>query len=167
MKNPQKPAAIENVQNILDRMADLHARRENTQAEYEEQMAQIELEKQSISAIQAPLHSMLPQRADLLERIKTATEQRAKQVFLNDQWQAKMDAALGVRDALHLLNLAQLMEVFSNEANAARMISELDGFIARRKAELENLEAKINDHAGKHGLEYLVPADMGGKSTAQ
>ena len=102
--------------------------------------------------------------ADLLDRIKTATEQRARQVILNDQWQSKMDAALGVRDSAHLFNLAQLMEVFSNEANAARMISELDGFIARRKAELENLEARIKDHAGKHSLEYLVPSDMGGKA---
>lgn len=167
MKNTKMPGAIENVQNILDRVAELHARRENAEAEHAEQMQQIELEKRSIEAIQAPLHSMLPQRADLLERIKTATEQRAKQVLWNDQWQAKMDAALGVRDAAHLLNLAQLMEVFSNEANAARMISELDGFIARRKAELGNLESKINDHASKHGLEYLVPADMGGKAPAE
>jgi hypothetical protein len=167
MKNPQKPGALENVQNILDRVADLHARRENAQAEYANQMQQIELEKRSIEAIQAPLHSMLPQRADLLERIKTATEQRAKQVILNDQWQAKMDAALGVRDAAHLVNLAQLMEVFSNDANASRMISELDGFISRRKAELGNLEAKITDHAAKHSLGFMLPEDLGGKAPSE
>jgi hypothetical protein len=63
-----------------------------------------------------------------------------------------------------LCNLRQLCEVYADKAGAARVMAELEGFITRRQAELGNLEAEILAYAGQNALEYLVPADMGGKA---
>jgi Skp family chaperone for outer membrane proteins len=104
--------------------------------------------------------------AGIIERIATAKVQLARQAVLQGEWLALMDQALGVRDAAHLLNLNHLCEVFADKAGAARVMAELESFISRRQAELGNLESEIQNYAGQHSLDYLLPADMGGQAPA-
>jgi len=159
-----KTAAREAVQTLQSQADALATQRLEADARHRAESERISAEQNAIAEIQRPLNELLQQRRAILERIACATTQLARQTVLQGEWLALVDQAVGVRDAMHLLNFQTLWNAYGAQANAARVSAEIGGFISRRKAELGNLEASIKTYASQHSLEYLVPVDMGGQA---
>lgn len=160
----EKPAAREAVVSLQTEAANLTARQKELAAQHQAQADAIRQRQNEIGLIQAPLNALLQQRVAIIERIATAQVQLARQTVLQGEWLALVDQAVGVRDAAHLLNFVNLWKAYPGAANAARVTAEIEGFISRRQAELGNLEAEIQNYAGTHALEYLLPVGMGGQA---
>jgi predicted RNA-binding protein Jag len=163
----EKPAAHTAVKTLRDEAAALIERRNELAAQHLAEQESIRQRVNAIADIQAPLNAKLQERTAILERLQTAQVQLARQKALHDEWLAVMDLAIGQRDAMHLFNLQHLCEVYAGQAGAARVMAEIEGFISRRQAELENLESEIQNYAGQNALGYLLPVSMGGQAPAQ
>ena len=164
MTTSTKTAAHAAVKTLSDEAASLATRRAELAAQHAAEQESIRTRQNEISAIQAPLNELLQARTALIERIECATTQLARQGELQKEWVRLVDLAVGVKDAMHLLNFANLWKAYPGEANATRVATEIEGFISRRQSELENLEAEIQSYAAAQELGYLLPVSMGGKA---
>jgi hypothetical protein len=162
MKPSQFPAPV--TENPAEALKKIAAKQAALRADNEAQLQALERQKQEIEALQRPLFSMLAERTALLAKIGNAEIYRATQAAIAKRWRERLDANLGsnefIPDKGTGLCIIYNYGEAKSESLALPLITELERYLAARRAEVPAIEQKIFAYAAANHLQPLLPADL-------
>jgi chromosome segregation ATPase len=148
-------STIESELSKLDQQREEIARKAKAEADA------IVARQNELRRLQEPLGRMLPQREELVRKIHNGQEVKAFFEREIAAFQSALDDvfSLGVNGGA-VGSYLNILRVRQEQAEARRAIFEVSEFLARRQAELEDINPRIIEYARQHKLEYMLPPEL-------
>jgi multidrug efflux pump subunit AcrA (membrane-fusion protein) len=152
LETPTQFTDLDQAQSALDAA---QKRQDELLAKYREEMAAIEAEKARLSEIRRPCGLKIDKRNELLARIEMATRQREYEQAQAEHFTHLIDGLVGNGMIAEIGNFMRA-DSFAHLAIAERAAREIDAWLERKRAEVQQLESEIVEYAKEHNLTTWV-----------